>query len=259
MPDLVEEEPTIPSSEPAAPDETRARRRLWHAFSKPGRGQILVAVLLAALGFGAVTQVRLTDDDDTYAGYREQDFIDVLNGLSGASQLAEEERERLEGTLDDLRSANSRREAALGEARNDLDTYNVLAGLVPVSGPGLRITITETDGRVGIDTMVDLIQELRNAGAEAIGVNDSQRVIAQTAVEPTVAGFTFGGAEVTSPFVIDAIGDPATLREGVTFFRGPVGAMEESGATVTFREFSNLDIREVRQPIKPEYAEPDDS
>lgn len=149
MPDLVDEEPTIPSSEPAAPDETRARRRLWHAFSKPGRGQILVAVLLAALGFGAVTQVRLTDDDDTYAGYREQDFIDVLNGLSGASQLAEEERERLEGTLDDLRSANSRREAALGEARNDLDTYNVLAGLVPVSGPGLRITITETMAESG--------------------------------------------------------------------------------------------------------------
>ena len=51
----------------------------------------MVAILLAAVGFSAVTQVRANELDNTYAGYREQDLIDVLTALSGASQRAEGE------------------------------------------------------------------------------------------------------------------------------------------------------------------------
>jgi len=218
----------------------------------------VVGALLAAVGFAAVTQVRANELDNTYAGYREQDLIDVLTALSGASQRAEAELARLENTRRDLRSVTSRREAALTDAEQALDTYNVLAGLVPVTGPGIRITVTETEGEVGLATMIDTVQELRNAGAEAIAVNGKVRVIAQTAFEGGVGGILVGGELLSPPYVFDVIGEPTTLRSGMNFLRGPVDQLESDGATVVIEEFSSLDVEAVRSPERPEFAESDE-
>ena len=77
----------------------------------------MVGVLLAVVGFAVVTQVRANEVDDTYAGYRQQDLIDVLNGLAGTTQRAEAEIARLESTRDDLQSRHQRRQAALEQAQ----------------------------------------------------------------------------------------------------------------------------------------------
>ena len=55
-----------------------------------------MGLLLALVGFAGVTQVRANDVDDDYASLREGDLIDVLDGLAGARQRAEAERDRLE-------------------------------------------------------------------------------------------------------------------------------------------------------------------
>ncbi|MGI8645915.1 MAG: DUF881 domain-containing protein [Nocardioides sp.] len=234
------------------------RQRLWDAFFRPSAGQFVVAVLLAAVGFSAVTQVRANELDNTYAGYREQDLIDVLTALSGASQRAEGELARLENARRDLRSVTSRRETALTEAKQSLDTYNILAGLVPVTGPGIRITVSETEGEVALATMIDTVQELRNAGAESMVINGEVRVIAETAFEDGVGGLEVGGRLLSSPYVIDVIGEPSTLRSGMIFLRGPVDQLEDDGATVDIQEFSSLDITAVRNPVRPEFAQPDE-
>ncbi|WP_341351132.1 glycine cleavage system protein GcvH [Nocardioides convexus] len=103
---------------------------------------------MALVGFGAVTQVRLNDTDETYAGQREQDLIDLLDGLSGTRQRTEAEIDRLEGVATGLRDDTTKRQAAIDQAQGDVDTLNILAGLVPVTGPGVRITITEENGRI---------------------------------------------------------------------------------------------------------------
>jgi uncharacterized protein YlxW (UPF0749 family) len=212
-------------------------------------------VLLAVLGFAAVTQVRFNEVDNSYGSLREQDLIDVLNGLAGTSQRAEAEIARLESTRDDLLSSTGAREAALVQAQTDADTLAILAGLVPVTGPGIRITVTEVDGAVEVQDMVDTFQELRTAGAEAIQVNGEVRVVADTAVEDATGGLTIGGELVSSPYVIDVIGDSHTLAEAVEFPFGPRDLFEEDGATVEVDELSSLDIESTAKPPKPEFAE----
>src|SRR4051794_32791717 len=171
----VESELGVDEFSTDAPPQATGRDRLRRAMLRPSRGQVVVAVLLALLGYAAVTQVRFTNVDDTYAGLREQDLIDVLTGLAGATQRAESEIARLERTRDDLRSSTGAREAALAQAQQQADTLAIMAGLVPVTGPGIKVTITETDGSVDVDTMVDMIQDLRTAGAESIEINDTVR------------------------------------------------------------------------------------
>ena len=260
MPDLDDhaaQEPE-PVSEPEA-DQPTGRDRLRRAMLRPSRGQVIVAVLLALLGYAAVTQVRFTNVDDTYASLREQDLLDLLNGLADNTQRAESEISRLERTRDDLRSSTGARAAALARAEEQADNLAIMAGLVPVTGPGIRVTVTETDGPVDVDTMVDMIQELRTAGAEAIQVNEQVRVVAQTSFDDAVGGIQVDGVLVTSPYVIDVIGDPTTLHEAINFPNGPRERFQDEGATTDVDELSSLDIEAVVTPRKPEYAEPDSS
>jgi uncharacterized protein YlxW (UPF0749 family) len=242
---------------PAAEDLRSGRDRLARALRRPSRAQVIVGVLLALLGYAAVTQVRFTKVDNTYAGLREQDLIDVLNGLAGTTQRADSEIARLQRTRDDLRSSTGAREAALAQSQQQADTLSILAGLVPVTGPGIRITVTEQSGSVDVQSMVDTIQELRTAGAESIQVNGKVRVVASTAVDDATGGLLIGGQLVTSPYVIDAIGDPHTLAtSGVDFPSGPRDLFVDDGATVSVEELASLDIESVVKTPKPDYASP---
>jgi uncharacterized protein YlxW (UPF0749 family) len=226
--------------------EPTGRQRLLRDLGRARRGQIVVAVLLALVGFGAVTQVRTADSDSSYAGYREQDLIDVLNGLSATTQRAQTELSRLEERKADLQSATLRRQAALDEARSQVDTLNILAGLVPVTGPGIRVTIDEKTSEVDVDSFIDLVQELRSSGAEAIQVNEKVRLVAQSSFEKVPGGLLIDGTVVEPPYVVDAIGEPSTLAGAVTFLRGPQDEFEDDGATVDVDEKNSLDIRAVR-------------
>src|SRR6185436_1186057 len=137
-----------------------------------------------------------------YSGLREQDLVDVLSGLAGTSQRARSEIARLEQTKRELQSDSQQLGTALEEAQQRVDTLNILAGLVPVTGPGIRVTITEETGPVSIDSVLDTIEELRSAGAEAIQLNGQVRVIAQTSLEDAVGGFAVDDTVLTSPYVI---------------------------------------------------------
>ncbi len=194
MPDPTPRRPAADTDRYADRVGDRARAGCARALLRPTRGQVVVAVLLALLGYAGVTQVRFTQVDNTYAGLREQDLIDVLNGLAGTTQRAESEIARLQRTRDDLQSTTGAREAALAQAQQQADTLAILAGLVPVTGPGIRVTVTEETGTVDVQTMVDTIQELRTAGAEAIQVNGKVRVVADTAVEDAPGGLLVGRA-----------------------------------------------------------------
>lgn len=240
---------------PAA-SEVGGRERLLAALRRPSRRQLVVALLLGLVGYAGVVQVRAAEVDDSYSTLRQQDLIDVLNGLAGARQRAESQLADLQRTRAQLQSDTSRRRAALEQAQQQADTLSVLAGLVPVTGPGVRITITETTGSVEIDSLIDTLQELRTVGAEAIAFNGQVRVVAQSAFEDGVGGILVDGTLLQPPYVIDVIGDPAVLAGAINFADGPRLKLEEDGARVEVDRLPSLDITVVRKPVQPQFAAP---
>ena len=240
-----------------APVETTAADRLRRALLQPSRKQVVAGVLLALLGCGAVTQGRMTGHDDTYAGLREQDLIDLLDGLAGARQRTEGEINRLEGVAGGLRDDTTKRQTALDQADAEVDDLNILAGLVPVTGPGIRITITEDTGRVRLPSLLDTIEELRTVRAEAIAINGKVRVIAQTSFAETDGGFLVDGVRVEAPYVIDVIGEPSVLSSALTFALGPKKQVEDDGGHLEVRELRTVDIEAVTRRAEPRYAVPD--
>ncbi len=246
-----------PSATPAGPGTRPGAVRSVRSALRPTRRQLVVALVLALVGYGVVVQVRATDVDSNYDTLRQQDLIDVLNGLSGTSQRAEAEIERLTRTRDRLLDDQSARSAALEQARSEVDTLAVLAGTVPVTGPGIRITVTEVDGTVQLSSMLDMVQELRTVGAEAIQINGEVRVVAQTAFEDAPGGLLVGGTLVEAPYVVDVIGDPGVLAGAIEFTLGPRSQLENDGASVTVDQVASLDIESVRRGADLEYTAPD--
>lgn len=256
-------QPTQPTGPSRSPEDTgtAGRQRLVRALLRPSRGQLVVGVLLCVLAFAAVTQVRATQVDEAeLKGYREQDLVTVLSGLAGTSQRAEAEIRRLENTRDDLLSDTDRRQAALTQAREEADALRILAGLVPVTGPGVRVVIEEETGTVSAETLLDMVQELRTGGAEAIQVDGRVRLVAQSSFAPIgdegESGVVIDGVELEPPYVFDVIGEPHNLQSALNFPNGPHRQVTDDGGTMSIEQSTSLEITAVREPEEPEYAAP---
>lgn len=241
--------------EPGAEPEP-GRERLRSAVVRPSRRQVVVAALLAVLGFAFVVQVRDTAANDTYAGLRESELVEVLDGLTGTAERARREVDRLEARRDELTDENQARFAALDEAEQRVRTLNIIAGLVPVTGPGVRMTINESSSRVNVGSLLDTVQELRTAGAEAMELNDSIRLGADSSFDNAVGGIEVDGQLLEPPYVLEVIGDPHVLRSALEFSTGPIETLETyDGATVEVEELEAVQITSVREPTRPEHAE----
>jgi uncharacterized protein YlxW (UPF0749 family) len=257
MPEPSSPEPAVPApAAPASGPET-GRDRLAAALRKPSRGQALVAVLLAVLGFAAVVQVRANDQDDNFVGARQSDLIALINTLSLATDRAESEIRDLEDTRNSLRDDAESSQTALTLARERAETLGILAGTIPAVGSGVRITVDAREGTVGTDQLLNGIEELRNAGAEAIEINDSVRVVAQTGlVDSPSEGLVVDGTPVEVPYVIEAIGDPSTLETAMNFDGGFSDEVEDVGGSVRVEQLDDVEIATVAQPLEPTFAKP---
>ena len=248
---------TIPD-EDSRPEEApppSGIERLRHSFFAPSRGQAVVAVLVGLLAFAAVTQARLTGEDDTYAGLRQAELIQALNGLQSASRKAERDITELEATRNRLRSSTQRRTTALEQARNEVETLSILAGTVPATGTGIQITVEDPSGDLSLNHLLDGVEELRNAGVEAIEFNDRVRVIAQTSFEDDPDGVRVDGVVLKAPYVIDAIGNPETLAGALTFQGGFSDDVGLDSGSVSIKKADRIEVTVTRTPAEPRYAE----
>jgi uncharacterized protein YlxW (UPF0749 family) len=250
--------------EPEEEPTTAPRRRALHELFHPrwSRGQVVAAVLLAGLGFAAAVQVRSNDRDDNFTGARQADLISLINSLSLAAERARSEADELRRTRDQLRGSTDSDSAALRLAREQEQTWGILAGTLPVRGPGVRITVDPRGAGVGTDQVLNGLQELRDAGAESIEINDRVRVVAQSAITDTNgsggrgAGIRVDGVALQPPYVIDAVGDPDTLASGVDFQGGFVTDVEDVGGAVRVERAQRIEILSKHAPQRLRYATP---
>ena len=242
------DEPDEPEEEPAP---LVGRARLFDALTHFRRGQVAVAVLLCVLGYAAVVQVQTNTEDSTYAGLREQELIDILSGLAGTTQKAQEQIEELEATRDELEDQTLQQQTALQRAEEQVDTLRVIAGTVPVSGPGITIEIDPGADPLRLTALLDLIEELRTSGAEAMEIEgadgEAVRLVASSSIEVSqpAEGLNVGGELISPPYRLQVIGPPDTLAGAIDFYQGPQDQLEEQGAEVKVESEEKIDIESI--------------
>lgn len=247
-----------PSPHGADPDDPESGlRRLVRALTtRASRAQVVVAVLLCVLGVAATTQIRITRNTNDFAGQRREDLVDLLDSLSSATDRARSELDQLEQTRSDLQSSTQRRSAVIAEANRRLEVLGILSGTVAATGPGVVVTIEDPGGSVSAATVLNGVEELRDAGAEAIEINDEARVVASTSFVSGNGEIIVDGVALRPPYVIDAIGASHTLSTAVVFRGGLFDDVAKEGGTATVREADRVDVTALHELQQPEYAQP---
>jgi uncharacterized protein YlxW (UPF0749 family) len=118
----------------------------------------------------------------------------------------------------------------------------------------VRFEIADPTGAVGSNTRIYGVQELRDAGAEAIQVGTA-RVVATTAFTDVPGGVAVDGDKQTAPFTILAIGDSQTMATALEIPGGVLASLPD-GARGTVAAKDEVRITALRPVPTPRYAQP---
>ncbi|EWT00093.1 membrane protein [Intrasporangium oryzae NRRL B-24470] len=238
------------------PVEGRAAWRRLLLMGKPRstKANLLGALLAVALGIGIGTQVQLTNQRGL-SELSQSDLVRVLDDISLRSSRLDDQIRELEATRDRLKNGTGSTAEALAQAQKRVDTLGILAGTVGAQGPGIALTISDPAKKVTGPLVLDLIQELRDAGAEAIDVG-GVRVVGSSFVGDSDGTIIIDGTEISRPLMIKAIGDPKTLSSAMTIPGGIVETVRQKGARATVTELGSTEIRSLHSAPEPTNATP---
>jgi uncharacterized protein YlxW (UPF0749 family) len=224
------------------------------------RGALWIALLTLVLGFGLAVQVKSTEENSALPSARQEDLVRILDDLNSREERLRREIAELEKTRAELTSGASTASAALDESRRRARELGVLAGTVPVDGQGVVITVIERDKPLPADVVLDAMEELRGAGAEAIQISGTAggavRVGTSTYFLDVKGGILTDGVTLRGPYQIVAVGDPATLAAALNIPGGVVSTVDRASATARIEQRDKVAITALRRVTTPQYARP---
>ena len=252
----------LPANRPR-PEIGAVGRTGFSAVLRSGRSRLIfgaLAVLLClVLGVAIVTQVRQTRSGDSLDTARPADLLVLLDSLRQREATLNTEVNELQNTLNSMQASGNTDQAAIKSAQARLAALSILVGAVGATGPGVTVTIDDPGPGVSPEVMLDVINELRAAGAEAIEVNSahqSVRVGVDTWVVGTPGSLTIDSRTLSPPYSILAIGDPPTLAAAMNIPGGAEDSIKRVGGRMSVQQGDHLDVTTLRQPKPHQYAQP---
>ncbi len=173
------------------------------------------------------------------------------------------ELEKAEQTLEQERENSTQNDDNLKETEESITEGNKMIGLTEVNGPGVTVTLTDSKKDISSSLnpsdlvvhdldVLSVINELKNAGAEAISIND-QRLTPNSGIICGGNIIDINGEKVGAPFIIKAIGLPEQLaalnRPG-----GYLATLKEYNIGVEFKKSNNITIPKYTGTITYKYA-----
>lgn len=248
------------------PADTAPRRFANLRALRRTRSQLIfgaLGVLLCVLlGVAIVTQVRQNESGDSLETARPADLLVLLDSLQQREGSLNTEVADLQRTLQQMQASGSSDQAAIENAQARLAALSIQIGTVAATGPGVTLTIEDNAPGVAAETMLDVINELRAAGAEAIeirGGGDQQSAV-RVGVDTWVVGapgeLTIDNVALQPPYSVAAIGDPPTLAAAMNIPGGATDSVKRVGGTMTVQQAERIDVTALRQPKPRQYAQP---
>lgn len=261
-PDIRDEttgtEAGVVATEAAVPTGRRGLRAL--VSTRMSGASMLIAVLVGLLGFALIVQVKSNSSESTLVNDRPDDLVRILSDLDARKDRLTTEISALQDTQRQLANGAQGRQAALAEASRRADELGILAGTLAATGPGLSITLAPVTRSIAAADVLDTVEELRGAGAEAMQVSGSGggtvRVVASTFFIDTTGGVLVDGHTLTGTLTIDVIGDPQTMQTAISIPGGPVDTIKQHGGNLLIGPPGTIRVTALHFAGTMRYAHP---
>lgn len=227
------------------------------------KGQISIMAVCLVLGIMLAVQFKNTQNSDVNLRGDRSDEV-YMKYIT-----VTEERDELAGEVISLREklANVRNNNnAIQELQDELKKSNMAAGLLPVTGPGIIVTLNDSPrqlqpGEDPNNTLVhevhiqDVVSELKASGAEAISINN-ERIIAMSEIRCAGTTILVNTNRIAPPFIINVIGDPQMLESGLSIKGGVAQRLKDFyGLQVQIQKSEKLEIPAFSGSVKLKYTE----
>ena len=226
---------------------------------------LLMGIMCFLLTAGIAVQVRSMVGNSTIVGESQttNQLRDSVLEWRERYEQAIDKLEYKEAELDSIRKKISSENQDAGDITTSIANNNEALGLTEVNGQG--VTIVCKDGEISSSSvltsqylvhdgdLLNLINALKNAGAEAISVNE-QRIVNKTSVYCSGNIIMINNERVGSPFVIKAIGNPEALYGAIIMPGSYYSKMKEDGVQVSITKENSIVIPKYNGNYKYEYA-----
>jgi uncharacterized protein YlxW (UPF0749 family) len=218
------------------------------------RNQIAITAVAFVLGLLVVGQLHAQNAAPTLAGLSAQDLTTLITNVSSHNDSLRAEVAALEAQLSELEAGQARGDSAVDALREDLSRTQTWAGVVAVAGPGVTVTVS---GPISAGAVHELLNELRNGGAEAMAIGGT-RVVAATSITGEPNQLAIDGRPLGTTFDIFAIGSPQSLTGTLTRIGGVVaqiGATEPS-VSLTVTPTERIEAPATNRILVPAHGRP---
>jgi uncharacterized protein YlxW (UPF0749 family) len=213
-----------------------------------------IAVVAALLGFLVIGQLRGQAGVPGLSNLSSTELTQLIANLTTGNDQLRDEIADLGRQATSLDAANDRGETTVDELNDDLAQIRAWSGLTGVTGEGITITV---EGPIGGDGIEDLLNELRNAGAEAIAV-DGVRVVMGTVVAGPPGALSVENSPIGAAFEVRAIGSPQILTGTLTRTGGVIAQIGTAypDARLTVTPVDRLTLPATQRDLVPSHAQP---
>lgn len=215
--------------------------------------QVSLSAVALLIGILLVGQLRSQARPTEISTLPAQELSQLVDTLSDRTRELRTGLADLRETLREYRVAGSQGQSALEVSREDLRRITAFGGLAAVEGEGL---ILEVEGDLDAIALNDLLNELRNAGAEALAVDDIRITHRSVAVQgPT--SLLIDGFEVAHSFSLLAIGSPEGLLATIERPGGIIAQLQQFiDASIVARQSDEIVVPATEISLAPQVAQP---
>jgi len=223
--------------------------------------QWALALVGLVLGIMLAFQFRVTKE------INKTEPIQRAQRVSAEVSQLKKDRDSLQARVGELRATLDQLPAGPrdSELKEELDMARVLAGVTELSGPGVEVTLN--DSNISLkpgdnpnlyvlhdEDVLRVLNEIRAAGAEAISIN-GQRLLSNTEIRCTGPTIVLNkNKRLAPPYVITAIGNPDTLEGSIKMKGGVAETLQFWGIQVGVKKIPQVTVPPYSGGISFDYA-----
>lgn len=209
----------------------------------------IISILLSCIMFMQFKVVNETDIAQIEYMRKEE----LEEALDEWKEKYKEANERLEETNQKIAEYDSKinsNEEAAELVDNDLKEANIILGNTDVSGSGVEVILTDNDEfQYSAYDILELVNELKAAGAEAISINDERVINLTDIVSISDVYIKVNSNKISAPYKVLAIGDKTYLESALNIKNGYVSTKAKKGYTISAQGKNNIKIKKYSKDI----------
>lgn len=215
--------------------------------------QVSLALIATLIGITLVAQFRSQARPTELSSLPVAELSTRIQTLSDATRQLRTALAEQRDLLDEYQTAGAQGSSALDVSSEELRRIRAFSGQSAVEGQGIVMRVSGSLDTIAVN---DLLNELRNAGAEALAIDDT-RVTAWSVVAQGARTLEIDGTAIGRTFTLLAIGDPDGLVAALQRPGGIVAQLEQFvSATITVSPTAVLHVPSTARDLAPASAAP---